>query len=300
MDFTDCRSTTVETDADWTLVTTHGGTAAGRSSDMPGFEMLAPSAISEILAHVRTFCADSGWPHGNLNFPRSSLAVKAFPENELAMSVSTTHGETTNLRSHLDVAYARRVGKRAQLEVVLPAETVEFAGRRETGIGDVAVEGKYVVHADAARGTIASVGLETTFGTGSQRWGFGEGTAQFEPFLAAGITRGPWFLQGDIRGLLPLKRFGSEPVHHVAFNLSLLRPISVWPTAWTFGVAATSVSGSLSIAPEFVKGLTRTGSLTVGAAVAIPVRPVPPAVYGLVRWSGYLVWDYLEPLRARP
>jgi hypothetical protein len=300
MDFTDCRLTTAETDADWALVTTHGGTAAGRSSEMPGFEMLPASAITDILRHVRSFCADRQWPNGNLNFPRSLIATKAFPENEVFLGFGLSHGADTNPRGHLDLAYAKRVGRRGQVEVTLPAETVAFVGRRKTGIGDVAIEGKYVLHDDATQGAIVSTGLETRFATGSQRWQFGEGTTEFEPFLAVGVARGAWFFQGDIRALLPVTKFPGEPVHYTAFNISVIRPLTAWPTTWVFGVGATGVDGSLSLAPEVLKGLTRTGSLTLGAGVEIPIRPVYPAVHGTTRWSAYLLWDYMEPFRARP
>jgi len=157
-----------------------------------------------------------------------------------------------------------------------------------------------VLHAGAARNTIVTAGLEASLATGSHRWDFGEGTAEFKPFVAVGFSRGPWFVQGDIRALLPVKRFRSEPVHHTAFGVSLLRPLGVSPTAWSLGVAATGADASLSIAPEILKGLTRTGSLSVGGGVQIPVRPVYPLVRGTTRWSAYLLWDYLEPLRARP
>ena len=37
MDFTDCRMTTGEADADWTLAIAKGGPAVGLSSQMPAF-----------------------------------------------------------------------------------------------------------------------------------------------------------------------------------------------------------------------------------------------------------------------
>jgi mono/diheme cytochrome c family protein len=300
MDFTDCRLTTAETDADWSLVTTHGGTTAGRSSEMPGFEMLPAAAIREILRHVRSFCSDPGWPNGNLNFPRSLVAVKAFPESEVFVGVGLSHGRDTNPRGHLDISYATRLGRRGQFEVTLPAQTVTFAGRRAAGVGDVALEGKYVLRDVARKGAIVSAGLELRFPTGSARWQFGEGTAEFEPFLAVGVARGDWFFQGDIRALLPVTRFPGEPAHYTAFNVSALRPLTAQPTAWTFGLGATGIDGSLSIGPEFLKGLTRTGSFTLGGGVEVPIRPVSPAAYGTTRWSTYLLWDYMEPFRSRP
>jgi hypothetical protein len=300
MDFTDCRQTTPETDADWTLVTTHGGTAVGRSSEMPGFEMLPAPVIARVLAYVRGFCRESGWPEGELNFPRSLVAAKAFPEQEVVFEAAVSHGADSYPRAAVAAAYAIRIGRRAHLGVELPAEAVSFAGRRHHGIGDVALEGQYVVHASGARGTIVSVGLEASMGTGSRRWGFGEGTAVFTPYVAAGVTRGAWYLQGDVRGFLPLRLFPTEPVHRVAYAASLLRTLGTSPRAWTAGVAVSGIGSSVALSPEILKGLTRTRSLSAGAAADITVRPVFPAIRGTTRWRTYLLWDYAEPLRARP
>jgi len=298
MDFTDCRVTTPEADADWRLVVTHGGAAAGRSSEMPGFEVLPALAIAEVVAYVRTFCRDTRWPSGNLNFPRSTIGTKAFPEDEVTMQLGLSRAADSNPRVRVTTSFGARVGRRGAVELTLPAETVSFAGHRQTGIGDAAAEGKYVLYAGTE--ALVTAGVEVSLATGSHRWGFGEGTAAFEPFVAMGVARGNWIFQGDVRALLPGRRFPAEPVHYTAYNVSVLRPTSLLPKAWTIGAAATGVDASLSVGPQVLKGLTRTGSLAVGASVEIPVRPVSPRAYGVTRWSLYLLWDYLEPLRARP
>ena len=299
MDLTDCRLTTPETDADWVLVITHGGVAAGRSADMPGFEMLPDAAVREILLYVRALCRDSRWPSGNLNSPRSVFTPKAFPENEVVLQSAVSHGRDSNPRARLDASYATRIGPRGEVEITVPAETVTFSGRRVNGIGDVTVEGRYVLYANDARAAIASVGIETSCRTGSRRWAFGEGTTVYHPFLSAGVVRHLVSLQADLRAILPVRKFPTEPVHYLEYGVSVLRAWSTSPTAWTVGVEVNGIDTSVAVAPEVAKRLTRTGALWGGIGVQIPVRPVPPLVRGVTRWSGYLAWDYLEPIRSR-
>jgi hypothetical protein len=300
LDFTRCARTTGESDADWTRVIIHGGPAAGRSSEMPGFEQLSETAVHALLSYIRRFCTDSGWPSGNLNFPHAVFTPKAFPDAEVLIQPMVSHTVDENLRMRLDMRAAMRVARRGEVEVTLPAETVTFVGHRRTGVGDVSVEGQYVVYDSAARGAIASVGLETSFETGSLRWGFGEGTTEFEPFLSAGVTTGPLVAQFNIRGLLPTHRIPGEPVYHVEYRAAVHRVGPNGPAGWTPGFEIGAIDTSLALTPEVLKGLTKTGSLTAGFGVEIPIRPVPPKTQGVTRWSGFVLWDYREPFRARP
>ena len=86
MDFTDCAVATPEPDADWQLVITHGGLAAGLSSEMPSYgDALTDGQIQALIGYIRGFCAEPGWPIGTLNFPRPIFTEKAFPENEFLL-----------------------------------------------------------------------------------------------------------------------------------------------------------------------------------------------------------------------
>ncbi|MEO7134114.1 MAG: hypothetical protein ABI024_07815, partial [Vicinamibacterales bacterium] len=74
MDFTDCKVTTAEPDADWERAIAKGGPGVGLSPQMPGFEdSLRPEQISGFVSHIRTFCKEARWPSGNANFPRPIL-----------------------------------------------------------------------------------------------------------------------------------------------------------------------------------------------------------------------------------
>ena len=300
IDFTDCRLTTPETDADWELVITHGGPAAGRSSDMPGFEMLGREAILDLVRYTKTFCRDERWPSGNLNFPRAIFTKKAFPEDEAILQPVVSHGREANVRTGTDLVYARRVGRRSQVEIAVPAESVDAFTGLKIGFGDLRLEAKHVLYADATRPMIVSAGLEASLPTGSRRWGFGEGTTVFEPFAAIGAAWRDWFIQGELRGLLPTKRFPIEPVRHVRYGVAFLRPLSASPVGWTLGAELNGTDSNVSVTPQLQKGLTRTGSLIAAFGVRLSLTPPLPYKYDVTRWSGFLLWDFREPLRARP
>src|SRR5688572_3094579 len=67
MDFTNCRIATAEPDADWALAISHGGPAVGLSSEMPAFgDAVSAEHVDAFVEHIRGFCKEAGWPHGNL------------------------------------------------------------------------------------------------------------------------------------------------------------------------------------------------------------------------------------------
>src|SRR5205809_8144584 len=82
-DLQECKASTAEPEARWIGIVTHGGAALGLSLDMPAFgEAGTPAQVRAVVRYARSLCGDSGWPPGELNFPRSFLVEKAFPENE--------------------------------------------------------------------------------------------------------------------------------------------------------------------------------------------------------------------------
>ena len=109
MDFTDCKLTTAEPDADWERAVAKGGPGVGLSPQMPAFEdSLTPGQIAGFVTHMRGFCKASGWPSGNTNFPRPILTEKAFPENEFVILPAISHDREFQITSLLE----RRLGKR--------------------------------------------------------------------------------------------------------------------------------------------------------------------------------------------
>ncbi|MBI1872547.1 MAG: cytochrome c, partial [Acidobacteria bacterium] len=129
MDFTSCSLSTPEADADWAMVILRGGPAAGLSAEMPAFgEALDADRVRGLVDYLRTFCAEPGWPHGNLNFHRPIFTEKAFPEDELILVPAVAHERTTS--AAVTAIFERRLGKRAQLELALPMQSVGGSGSR--------------------------------------------------------------------------------------------------------------------------------------------------------------------------
>src|SRR5690349_1738573 len=71
-DFTDCSTNTPEPLADWVAVVHEGGRIRGLDRHMPSFgEALSIDEIERAVRYVGSFCTDTSWPRGDLNFPRA-------------------------------------------------------------------------------------------------------------------------------------------------------------------------------------------------------------------------------------
>lgn len=299
IDFTDCRLTTAEPDVDWRLVIRRGGHAAGLSTEMPAFEVLSVDQVDRLVAHLRTFCADPRWPSGNTNFRRALFTAKAFPEDEGALRPMVSHSQQTFTRVQIEASYERRIGRRAEVEIAVPAESVGWVTGPIVGIGDVVLGGEYVLYAEARRPRILSGGLEVTLPSGSLQRGFGEGSLIVEPYLAGGMGWRSLIVQADIRGLYFAQQRPGEFYRHVAYNVSVSHDLSPAPSAWSIGAEVNGSGTAVGITPYVIKGLTRTGSLTAAFGVRLPITSPFPQVFDQTRWTGYLRWDFREPFRAR-
>ena len=311
MDFTDCKVTSPEPDADWELAIAQGGPAVGLSSEMPAFgDTLSAEQVAGFVAHMRGFCRETGWPSGNMNFPRPIFTEKAFPENEFVLLPAISHqtpevivqGGTRvpvdRSLTDLDVVavYERRFGKRAMWEVALPFASMDTAGTaRRQGIGDLEVALKYVLAADGRTMRIVSAGFEVALPTGSAVRGLGRGTAMFEPYLAAGTVIGGSYVQAQAKFEIPADRAKADRAF--AYNAYVGRDTSNRPDTWTLGIELNGENDELALTPQVRKGLTRTGAL--GAAIGVQL-PLTERAARATRVVGYLLWEYLERVRARP
>jgi hypothetical protein len=293
MDFTDCRITTAEPDADWQLAISHGGPAVGLSSQMPAFgDVLTPDQIQSFVRLIRGFCKQPGWPSGNFNLPRPIFTEKAFPENELILLPIVSHRQDERAAAAFKVIYERRFGRRAQLEAVLPIESV--AGPpRETGNGDLELGLKYALTPRATT-HLVSAGFDVVFPTGSSARGLGGGTAVFEPYLAAAALVGGNYVQGQLKIEMPRR----EPWRDRAtiYRLYVGRDTGIFPDTWTVGVELDGENRELGLTPQIRKGLTRTGALGGAFGVRLPLNEREEQG---IKWVGYLLWEYLEPVRPR-
>jgi mono/diheme cytochrome c family protein len=181
-DFTDCSLTTPEADLDWLSVVHQGGPARAFDRMMPAFgEELTEAQIGLVIAHVRTFCGERGWPRGDLNLPRPFVTEKAFPENEAVLTTTMASGHDRSVGTQF--LYEHRVGRRGQYEIFVPFDLrASAASTWQAGIGDLGAAYKHVLYDSLSRGSIFSAGGEVTLPTGAQSRGFGKGVAMFEAF----------------------------------------------------------------------------------------------------------------------
>jgi hypothetical protein len=279
---------------------------------MPAFEdSLSPEQIRGFVAHMRTFCAERRWPSGNLNFPRPIVTEKAFPENEfLLLPVVSHRKENGGLPAETGIellsVFERRIGKRAMYEVGIPvvgrqtaALSIPSVGlintqSNDVGIGDIELAFKYTLLASDSAPGILAAGLEAVLPVGSQSKGLGNGTVVWEPFLAAGTTLGNWYLQAQTKYEVPVDRLKADRAF--VYNVYLGRDTSLAPDTWTLGVELNGENHELAVTPQIRKGLTRTGALAAALGVMIPVTEREEQT---TRWVGYLLWEYMEPVRAR-
>jgi mono/diheme cytochrome c family protein len=294
-DFTDCPMATAEPDADWELVTAKGGPPAGMSSEMPAFgDVMNPEQVRGVVAHLRAFCKETGWPLGNLNFPRPLFTEKAFPENELVVVPAVSHVKGEPNAIGLKAVYEQRLGRRGQFEVGLPLQSA-VATSRSTGLGDISVATKYVFGTNRAQTSILTGGIEVVLPTGSESRALGGGTTVFEPFVASGVTFGLNFLQGNLKYEFPSREPWGD--REFVYNAYIGRSLDVTPSSWTFGLEMNGVQKDVAMTPQVRKALTRTGALAAAAGVRIPVNNRSVQT---IHYVGYVLWEYLDPVRPRP
>lgn len=302
-DFTDCRFSTREPDADWMAVVHDGGPARAFGRMMPAFgEALAAEQIEGVLGHIRTFCANHEWPRGELNLPLPLVTEKAFPEDEIVIS-STVAAEGAGSISSKFV-YERRFGPRNQLEIIVPFGFDARAGPSRVGewiggLGDLAVGVKRAMFHSLRRGSIFSLAGEVILPTGDEDRGLGKGTTAFEPFLAFGqILPAEGFLQVQAGVELPADtdRASEEAFWRVAIgrSISQRRWMRTWsPMIELLGARELEAGepAHWDLVPQVQVTLSARQHVMASVGVRLPVNDAGPRRIQLLF---YLLWDWFD------
>lgn len=296
-DFTDCSVVTAETTGNWVALTAQGGPALGLSNQMPSFaDSLSDEQIREVITYLRGFCPDPSWPAADLNFRRPLVTGKAFPEDELVLTVSFEKSrESRSLVS--EWSFEKRLGSRGMAEVTLPIVYNDpKGGAASGGVGDLTLAYKHVLLASQQYGAIAALSLDLVLPTGDRDRGLGDGTVGLGPSLRAGKTLGPLVLQGEIKAVLPadVDLASRRLLYRAALQLPLSSLKSGWVPALEFE-ADTKVQGQARdvyfLAPMLYKGLSKRGHVALAVGAKIPVAGVHTVDYQI---GAFLLWEYLD------
>ena len=184
-DFSDCPTSTVESNIQWRAVITKGGTRRGFSQIMPAFgELLTPEQIDMVIGHVRSLCTETTWPQGDLNLPRPLVTEKAYPENETVIAGTINAQGTPGVGS--TVIYEHRIGATAMMEAIIPFAMSHETGHWGSAFGDLALGYKQTIAHSVKRGSIFSLGGELIAPTGNIEQGTGGESTVFEGYAAFG------------------------------------------------------------------------------------------------------------------
>jgi len=184
-DFSDCPTSTPESNVQWRAVITHGGPARGFSTIMPAFgDVLSAAQIDKVIDYVRGLCTETSWPRGDLNLPRPLVTEKAFPENETVVtSVINAQGDPGISSA---VIYEHRIGATAMMEASVPYAFSRDGTSWSAGFGDLALGYKQTLFHNLTKGSIVSAGGELIAPTGSTTARTGGESTVFELFGAYG------------------------------------------------------------------------------------------------------------------
>jgi mono/diheme cytochrome c family protein len=267
-DLAACPTSTAETEDQWVGIVTRGGAAFGLSLDMPSYgEAGTPQQIEMVVRYVRSLCRERGWPPGELNFPRAFLVEKAYPENELVVTVEGRGQE---------LIYERRAGRRLQFEAAV--STVIDSLDRPFDHATAAL--KYNVWYSLERRALASVGLEASPPLGRrERW-------EVEPFIAAGLERAGFVAQGEALASWEETEGIAGGSLRLGVGHAIDRFVPMVEAGWDWGRGSPGV---LTLHPQTWIRLSRLGHVAGSVGAGIPVNGPDR---GRVTLTAFLLWDF--------
>jgi mono/diheme cytochrome c family protein len=297
--FTDCNFATREGNADWLAMVHRGGPARGFDPMMPAFGgALTDEEIDRVIAYLRTFCAEPGWPRGELNLPRAFFTEKAYPEDEAVLTSGIAlqgRGSVAN-----ELAYEKRLTKRVQMEIAVPVTFQDIGGTSGWvgGIGDIALAVKGVVLESLPAGSILSAGAELTFPTGDEARGLGTGTWAASPFLAYGqLLPASAFVQAQAGAELPFDTAKAPNEWFARAALGRIFTMGRWGrlvTPMVEALATREIAPGAEIqwdlVPQMQVTLSTRQHVRADVGVRVPLyRPSAATELHL-----YLLWDWFD------
>lgn len=298
-DFTDCAVASPEPDFIFQAVIHLGGRVRGESHIMPAFgDILTDDEIDRIVEYLRSFCAEPGWPRGDLNFPRAFFTEKAYPENETVFTVGVAPGHPHSVENRVD--YEHRIGRRAQYEIGVPFNLQQGEGGKWTrGLGDVNLAYRHAVYDSVSRGSIAAVGGEVTLPTGKEAEGLGGGVTIFEGF-------GMWDQALPNKGFVQFHAGFERPAnHHLAKNSVYWRTAigktfaeHRWGRVWSPMVEVlgtrelgTGARAEWDLAPQMQVSLSVFQHVLLNVGMRVPVNERETRSKAVMV---YLLWDWFD------
>ena len=277
-DFTDCSLTTPEADLDWQSVVHQGGPVRAFDRMMPAFgDELSRDEIALVVAHVRTFCRERGWPAGDLNLPRPLITEKAYPENEAVLTATMSRDSARPVS--MVALYEHRVGRRGQYEIAVQ------------DLDEVAGAYKHVLFDSLRRGSILAGGAEVKAN---------EHGAVFEAFGAFSQTL-PYVRDGFLHAHAGLEApTAASEANEVFGRLAIGKSVMehTWGRAWSPMVEllaarplGTGASAEIDLLPQMQVSLSTRQHVLLNAGVRVPLTQRAerrPSVLA------YLLWDWFD------
>lgn len=298
-DFTDCATNTVEPLADWLAVVHEGGPVRALDRHMPRFgDALTVEQIERTIKYLWSFCDDTAWPRGDLNFPRAFFTEKAFPENETVLTTGVTASGAKSVTNQ--IVYEHRIGSRGQYEVAIPVDMQQAGsgGSWARGLGDIeiAVRGTFFHSVDS--GSIFAAGAAVALPTGKEELGLGNGYTIVEPFAMFGQMLGTsGFLQVHTGLGIPTdhNRGANEAFVRTAVGYSLAQDRG-FGRAWSPMVEVLMAkpqhgSAEWDVVPQMQVSLSKLQHILVSVGARIPVNQREERE---PQFLTYLLWDWFD------
>ena len=142
---------------------------------------------------------------------------------------------------------------------------------------------------------LVSAGFDVSMPTGDESKDRGSGQFIFEPYVTTATVIGSQtYLQAQLKMEFPKNSAWDDRV--TVYNIYVGHDARLLPSTFTFGVELNGENDEVAITPQIRKGLSKTGALAGAFGVRVPLNHRDDQG---VKWVGYLLWEFLEPVLSR-